>query len=366
MPTTSPADRRSKVPRFEFPTTLPEQLAELAGNPLLERFNRSRRALRADRYRPAYHYVNPEGRLNDPNGLCFWQGRWHLFYQAYPPEDPRQHWGHAVSEDLVHWRDLPYAIYPDPEECCFSGTTLVESDRVIAIYHGTKVGTMVATSSDPLLLNWQKLNDRPVIPYPEEDAPALPYTIFDPCLWKHGDHYYALTGGTLPDGPAGKCLPAFFLHRSSNLAEWEYLHPFVEGDRYSMVGDDGACPYFLPLGDHHTLLSFSHMSGGRYLLGNYDTARHKLIVTDGGRFNTGPVRPGGVHAPSATTSTEGTVVAIFNMNAAVAGTASGWDQIMTLPRRLRLAAEASQLPKDSSDSRPADGAGPHSGRSRGV
>jgi sucrose-6-phosphate hydrolase SacC (GH32 family) len=39
-----------------------------------------------DPYRPIYHYVNPEGRLNDPNGLCRWQGRWHLFFQAYPPE----------------------------------------------------------------------------------------------------------------------------------------------------------------------------------------------------------------------------------------------------------------------------------------
>ena len=90
--------------------------------------------------------------MNDPNGLCFWQGRWHLFYQGYPPEDPRQHWGHAVSDDLIHWRDLPYAIYPNPEYQCFSGSTLVEEDRVIAIYHGTRVGNMVAVSDDPLLL----------------------------------------------------------------------------------------------------------------------------------------------------------------------------------------------------------------------
>ena len=70
--------------------------------------------LKANKFRPKYHYVNPEGNLNDPNGLCFWQGNWHLFYQAYPPEDTRQHWGHAVSKDLIHWRDLPYAIYPLP------------------------------------------------------------------------------------------------------------------------------------------------------------------------------------------------------------------------------------------------------------
>ncbi|HJN40156.1 MAG TPA: tyrosine-type recombinase/integrase [Chloroflexota bacterium] len=176
------ADHRSQVPSYEFPETLPEQEAALAANPLLQRMNEARVALAEDRHRPAYHYVNPESTLNDPNGICFWQGRWHLFYQGYPPEDPRQHWGHAVSDDLVHWRDLPYAIYPDPERCCFSGTTLVEDDRVIAMYHGTEVGNMVAVSNDPLLLNWSKVAVRAVIPIGESGRsadPDLPYTVFD-------------------------------------------------------------------------------------------------------------------------------------------------------------------------------------------
>ena len=129
--------RASKVPHFTFSDTLEEQQRELAENPLMKRLNASRASLASDKHRPIYHYVNPESTLNDPNGLCFWQGRWHLFYQAYPPEDRRQHWGHAVSDDLVHWEDLPYAIYPDPEDRCFSGSAMVEDDRVIAIYHGT-------------------------------------------------------------------------------------------------------------------------------------------------------------------------------------------------------------------------------------
>ena len=149
-------DPTSRVPSYTFGETLAEQEAQLRTNPLLRRFNESRKRLASDPHRPIYHYVNPEGNLNDPNGLCFWRGRWHLFYQAYPPEDPRQHWGHAVSDDLVHWRDLPLAIYPSPEEKVFSGTTLVEDDRVIAIYHGVGAGTMVAVSDDPLLLNWRK------------------------------------------------------------------------------------------------------------------------------------------------------------------------------------------------------------------
>lgn len=327
-------DRTSRVPTFHFAATLAEQEAQLEDNPVLKRFAESRRRLAGDPWRPLYHFVSPESTMNDPNGLCFWQDRWHLFYQAFPPEDTRQHWGHAVSDDLIHWRDLPYAIYPNPEERCFSGTTLVEDDRVIAIYHGVKAGTMIATSRDPLLLNWKKVTGRAVIPHAKPGDKPLPYNIFDPCLWKKGGLYYALTAGTLPEGPGGKRVRAWFLHRSADLANWEYLHPFAENDDYGLVGDDGACPYFWPLGDKHLLLHFSHMSGGKYLLGDYDTQRDKFVVTGGGDFNFGPATPSGVHAPSACPDGKGNVIVIFNMNPGMP--TEGWNQIMSLPRRLRL------------------------------
>lgn len=329
---------RSAVPFFTFPADLANQEAALQRNPLMQRLQIARLAYDSDPYRPIYHYVNPENTLNDPNGLCFWQGRWHLFYQAYPPEDPRQHWGHAVSPDLIHWRDLPYAIYPDPEYQCFSGATLVEEDRVIAIYHGTRVGNMVAVSGDPLLLNWEKLAGRAVIPMANPDGSPLPYRVFDPCIWRKGDFYYSLSGGTLPHEPSGKRTRANFLLRSADLIHWDYLHPFVEGDRFTLVGDDGACPYFWPIGEgenqRHILLFFSHMSGGQALLGDYDTERDKFVVTAHHDFNFGAFGPGGVHAPSATPDGQGGVLAIFNMNPAKP--TAGWDQIMTLPRRLRL------------------------------
>ncbi len=330
-------DFTSLVPRYKFAETLVEQEAQLKDNPLLQRMMALRKEKASDAHRPIYHYVNPENTLNDPNGLCFWQGRWHLFYQGYPPEDPRQHWGHAVSDDLIHWRDLPYAIYPDPEECCFSGATLVEEDRVIAIYHGTQVGNMVAVSSDPLLLNWEKLTGKAVIPIGKQDGSPQPYTVFDPCIWKKDGEYYALSAGTLPDGPGGSRVASDFLFRSKELKTWEYLHPFSEDDRFTLVGDDGACPYFWPIGDRHILLFFSHMSGGQYLLGDYDKDRDKLVVTSGGLFNFGPSTPSGVHAPSATPDGRGGVVVIFNMNPGMP--TEGWNQLMTLPRRLTLAGD---------------------------
>jgi beta-fructofuranosidase len=327
-------DYTSKVPKFTFSNTLGEQEAELKTNPLLLRFAESRKKLATEKFRPIYHYINPEGNLNDPNGLCYWKGNWHLFYQAYPPEDPRQHWGHAVSKDLIHWRDLPYAIYPNPERAVFSGSTYVEDDRVIAMYHGTMVGNMVATSSDPLLLNWEKVTGNAVIPIKSSTGFPLPYTVFDPCIWKNDSVYYALSAGRTPAGPAGKEVRADYLFRSKDLAKWEYLHEFVEDDRFTLIGDDGACPYFWPIGNRYIMPFFSHMSGGQYLLGDYDKQKDKFIATSHGKFNHGSVGPAGVHAPSATPDGKGGVIILFNMNPGKP--TRGWNQIMTLPRRLTL------------------------------
>ncbi|MBN2451867.1 MAG: glycoside hydrolase family 32 protein, partial [Lentisphaeria bacterium] len=302
-------DYTSRVPRRSYADTLAAQEAQLRDDPMLARFAASRARLQEDPQRPVYHFVSPESSMNDPNGLCFWQDRWHLFYQAYPPEDTRQHWGHAVSDDLIHWRDLPYAIYPHPEEKCFSGATLVEENRVIAMYHGTRVGNMVAVSSDPLLLNWEKVAGKAVIPMRNPDGSAPPYNVFDPCIWRKEGMYYSLSGGTLP-APGGKRLRANFLFRSPDLVTWEYLHPFAREDHYSLVGDDGACPYFWPIGNKHILLHFSHMSGGKYLLGDYDTQADIFQVTGGGRFNFGAAAPSGVHAPSATPDGKGGVIVI--------------------------------------------------------
>ena len=333
-----PNNYKSKVEKYTFSNELSKQEKELKTNPMLKYYAEKRKESSKDPHLPIFHFSSPEIKLNDPNGLSYWNGQWHLFYQAYPLKDPRQHWGHAVSDDLTHWRDLPLAIYPDPEEKCFSGSVYVEDDRAIAMYHGTKQGSMIAVSDDPLLLNWEKINDRkPVLPtnpspekakriYGDKPRPG----VFDPFLWKKGDYYYALNGRKSPNKYSGHNMPVHPLYRSKDLENWEYMHPFMENNIFSLPGDDGACPYFWPIGngDKHILLHFSHQSGGQYFLGDYDTERDKYIATSHGKFNHGAVKPSGVHAPSAYPDGKGGVIAIFNTN--------GKQRIMTLPIRLTL------------------------------
>ena len=320
-PNLPPDPYASPVPRQTFPQSLAEQEAALKTDPQMLRFAASRKRLSADRYRPAYHFVSPESQLNDPNGLCFWQGRWHLFYQGYPPDefpDPadlakrRQHWGHAVSEDLIHWRDLPYAIYPGIEKMCFSGSTVVEPDRVVAYYPGIAAGQMVAISKDPLLLNWEKPGGKPVT------GPAG-----DSCIWKEGDTYFGLVGDGLVSSP--------------NLVDWTSHGGFIEGNPFPL-GDASACPNFVPIGNKHLFLSFSHTFGGQYLLGDYNQQSHKFKPYAHGRFNHGMVSPGGVHAPSAAADGQGGVINILNINDGESS--REWDQIMSLAQQLTLGPDA--------------------------
>ena len=92
--------------------------------------------------RPAFHLSSRVGWMNDPNGFSFYQGKYHLFYQYYPYNTVWGpcHWGHAVSEDLIHWEYLPAALAPDEEydaDGCFSGSavTLPDGSQML-IYTG--------------------------------------------------------------------------------------------------------------------------------------------------------------------------------------------------------------------------------------
>jgi beta-fructofuranosidase len=309
-----PEPHASPVPRQVFSETLAEQEKQLETSEILLRFAASRKKLASIPHRPAYHFVSPENMMNDPNGLCFWQGRWHLFYQAYPPDefpDPkdikkrRQHWGHAVSDDLVHWRDLPYAIHPGVERMCFSGGTVVEKDRVVAFYPGIGAGQMVAVADDPLLLNWEKTG-------PVNSGQG------DSDIWKEGDTYCGLVGRSL--------------WASGDLKNWEARGDFLTSTPFIRPDDDGSCPNFQPIGDKHILLFFSHSNGGQYYLGNY--ANRQFTPYAHGRFNHGRVAPGGVHAPSAASDGNGGVINILNLNDALYS--EHWDQIMSVPQRLTL------------------------------
>ena len=98
-----------------------------------------------EKYRPQYHFTTRRGWINDPNGMVFYKGKYHLFYQHNPAEREweNMHWGHAVSTDLLHWEELPIALHPDTIGTIFSGSAVIDYGNT-AGYNAKDEPAMVA------------------------------------------------------------------------------------------------------------------------------------------------------------------------------------------------------------------------------
>lgn len=221
-------------------------------------FAEQRRKMAGDFQRPRYHFLAPSSWMNDPNGVIHWDGKYHLFYQ-YHPESPRfglAYWGHAVSEDAIHWRDLPVALAPTPggpdETGCWSGCIVDNAGVPTAVYTGVgpegygQQSQCIATSRDGLL-TWQKYSGNPIL----SDIPAIsnqPYDLRDPMIWREGETWYMLLASRIKDRGG-----SVFLYRSADLIQWEFLHPLLTGD-YAVDGCVWECPCFFPLSDKWVLI----------------------------------------------------------------------------------------------------------------
>src|SRR5437763_14518810 len=111
-------------------------------------------------FRPQFHFTPPRNWMNDPNGLVYYEGEYHLFYQHNPFgwDWGNMHWGHAVSKDLIHWQELPIALYPQKYgDWCFSGSAVVDphntagfkkgdEDALVAAFTSTGRGECIADS----------------------------------------------------------------------------------------------------------------------------------------------------------------------------------------------------------------------------
>jgi len=308
-----------------------------AGKKIIEGYTKNRQSLKEDRFYPKYHFVSPGGHLNDPNGLCFYNGNWHLFYQF--KTNGVFNWGHAYSQDSINWKDLPPAIIPGPfEKECWSGSVMIEDDRAIAVYYGLNCGIMIAVSKDPLLVKWEKLNQsKPVIPVPVNAEDKKRYSVFDPYIWKKDGKYYVVCGKYRIDPVTKKREREEFLFVSENLIEWTFMHNFLENDIFALHGDDGACPYFLPLEDKHILFHFSHMSGPKYIIGKYDKERDKFIASDGKSLTTSASFFGGLLAPSAYPENNNSIRLIHNIS--YCKKTEEVNQLMSLPRSVHFTDE---------------------------
>ena len=243
-----------------------------------------------DPYRPLFHFTCPEGFAQpfDPNGLLYINGRYHLFYIFQ--NESGHCWGHASSNDLLHWRYHKTALSSnenDVDKGIYSGNGLQDINGTPTLaYFGIDAGICIAQSTDENLNNWSKFKENPVIPIPKEGDPNYGvYNVFDPHMWIEDDTYYIALGGKVkPDNK----YDTLFLFKSSDMIHWEYLHQMYKPNKkWTHEYEDCACPDFFKLGKKHALLSISHGLGARIYLGKWENEKfypesHKRLNYPGG------------------------------------------------------------------------------------
>ena len=182
-------------------------------------------------HRLTHHLMPPAGWLNDPNGLCYYKGRYHVFFQYSPFEvkGGLKFWGHYSSEDLVSWRYEGVPLYPDsPMDChgVYSGSALAEKDTMHLFYtgnvkldgdydyinNGRITSTIHVESTDGIRFG---VKEEVILAsqYPED------YTchIRDPKVWKEHDQYHMVLGGRKKNDQG-----AVLFYRSEELKKWEF------------------------------------------------------------------------------------------------------------------------------------------------
>ncbi len=199
-----------------------------------------------------YHYRPEKGWVNDPNGLVYYKGYYHVFYQHAPnhelPWKEHMHWGHARTKDFLNWEELPIALYPDqPYDIngCWSGTAIVKDDVLYLFYasilltndeDGSVQSISIAYSEDGI--NFKKYEGNPVIPhYPPDGG----YAFRDPAVCCVDGVYYCVVATGHKETKTARLL----LYRSEDLFNWEYKGIMAEWPdcRYA------ECPSFMQTED---------------------------------------------------------------------------------------------------------------------
>ena len=252
--------------------------------------------LAAERYRepfrPQFHFTPERNWMNDPNGMVFFQGEYHLFYQYNPFGDQWGHmsWGHAVSRDLAHWEHLPLALAEENGVMIFSGSAVVDwkntsgfgkdgQPPLVAIYTGHYTAKPLQNqhiaSSIDRGRTWTKFAGNPVLDIGEKD-------FRDPkVIWHESTRRWVMA-------VAWPVQRKVRLYASPNLKEWTHLSDFGPAGSTKGIWE---CPDLFPVRveakprEERWVLIVNVGSGApaggsgcQYFVGNFDGTHFKLEV----------------------------------------------------------------------------------------
>lgn len=250
-------------------------LSQLRANPVMAGANRNDSAtgsLYNEKYRPQFHFTPQKNWTNDPNGLVYYKGEYHMFFQHNPTgiNWGNMTWGHAISTDLIHWKQLPNAIEPDDLGTIFSGSAVVDwnntsgfqtgSENVLVAFYTSagahapvkKPFTQSIAYSNDRGRTWTKYKDNPVIEHIRGDNR-------DPkVIWHEPTKTWIMALYLDKDD--------FALLSSRNLKQWTQLSELK-------LPGSSECPDFFELpvdGNPENTRWVFCGANGRYLLGRFD------------------------------------------------------------------------------------------------
>ncbi|SCI08701.1 Beta-fructosidase [uncultured Ruminococcus sp.] len=250
-------------------------------------------------YREQYHFNPYQGWINDPNGLCYFKGYYHLYYQYNPfgQEWNNMYWGHAASKDLMHWVHLPVCLEPQEElrgntqakGGAFSGSAVVSGDEIL-FYLTRHFGPL---EDGPETIEYQtftrsrdSIHFEPEQVIVERPGPEVSYNFRDPKLFFYGGKWNMVLGSAVSG------VPALVNFTSENgIDGWEYQGPILTDSRGGIETIE--CPDFFELDGKYVAvgdLMWYHDAYGRYqplwyYIGNYQDG--KLQVEQDGLLDFG-------------------------------------------------------------------------------
>ena len=246
-------------------------------------------------YRPNYHFSPEKGWMNDPNGLYYLDGTYHLFFQHYPKENNwgPMHWGHATSKDLVKWEHQPVALYPDEYGYIFSGSAVVDKNNTSGFGNGKEAPVIAIFTYH----NMQKEKANQI----DVETQGLAYSLDNGKTWtKYSNNPVLENPGVRDfrdpkvfwDTRSSKWIMAVaaqdraHFYSSKNLREWTFLSAF--GDNIGAHGGVWECPDLFPIkvegtNEEKWVLIININPGGKnggsaaqYFVGDFDGKTFKM------------------------------------------------------------------------------------------
>ncbi|MGL4372744.1 MAG: glycoside hydrolase family 32 protein, partial [Turicibacter sp.] len=252
--------------------------------------------VQADAWRNDYHLMAPIGWINDPNGLCYFKGEYHVFYQYSPldAEGGLKFWGHYASTDLINWKEHEVALFPDISEDrdgVYSGSALIHEDEMYLFYTGNvkhegdydyiltgrEQNVIMLKSSDGY-----HFSEKTVVLRNEDYPQTMGLHVRDPKVWEESGVFYMVLGARSKDDKG-----YILLYKSTDLLNWDFVS--VPAGGLTDFGYMWECPDLIQLDDQVVFifspqgmeaegLKYHNVYQTGYALGTFDEGKQNLTI----------------------------------------------------------------------------------------